>query len=77
MPDFTYTGGTERVYPETRDSYGVNLGLVKPGDVFRLDAAPDQFWAPYEDGETGSEDEGPPADPETPPEPAPDVNPGE
>ena len=77
MPDFVYRG-TERVYPETRDSFGVNVGLVKDGDVLRLDAAPDQFWAPYEGGESGSEDEAPPAEPETPPETAPqDVPPGE
>ena len=79
MPNFTFTGLTERVYPESRDAYGVPLGLVKPGDVLELDQAPDQFWTPYEAGQGGTEGESGerPADPETPPESAPDVNPGE
>ena len=58
MPVFVYRG-TERVYPESCDSYGVPLGTVKPGDVLRLDQAPDQFWAPYEDGEPSSGPEPP------------------
>lgn len=77
MSDFVFRGPYPTTYPEAKDSYGVNLGTVKPGDVLRLVRAPDHYWAPYEGGETGSEDEGPPAAPETPPEPAPDVNPGE
>ena len=80
MPDFVYTGpGGERVYPETKDSYGVPLGMVKPGDVARLDAAPDQFWAPYEGGQGGTEGESgePSAAPETPETAPQDVPPGE
>ena len=74
MPDFVYRG-TERVYPETRDAFGVNLGTVKPGDILRFDQAPDQWWTPYEGGEGNGE---PAADPETPPEAAQaDVTPGE
>jgi hypothetical protein len=86
VPAFTYTGLTERVYPETRDSWSVPLGLVKPGDVLELDQAPDQFWTPYEDdgtgegaGQDGTEGEGgePPADPETPETAPQDVPPGD
>ena len=77
MPDFVYRG-TERVYPETRDSFGVNVGMVKDGDILRFDQAPDQYWAPYEGGETGTEGESgePPADPETPETTPQDVPPG-
>jgi hypothetical protein len=55
MPNFVYVGpGGPRTYPESRDAYGVPLGLVKPGDVLELDQAPDQFWAPYEGEASGT-----------------------
>jgi hypothetical protein len=81
MPNFEYIGpGGPRTYPETRDAYGVNLGTVKPGDVLEFAGhAPDQFWAPYEEGQGGTEAESgePPADPETPQTAPQDVPPGE
>lgn len=78
MPDYVYRG-TERVYPETRDVFGVSVGTVADGDIVRFDAAPDQFWTLYEGGKSGSEGESgePLADPETPETAEPDGTPGE
>jgi hypothetical protein len=56
MPDFVYNGPGERFYPESRDSYGVRLGTVQPGDVARFDEAPDQWWRPYEAQAAGEAD---------------------
>jgi len=39
------------MYPMLRDSYGVPAGTVTPGDVMRLDEAPDADWVPYEAGD--------------------------
>jgi hypothetical protein len=63
VPDFTYQGPGERVYPESRDSRGVNLGLVTPGDIRDLDEAPDGMWLPLsEDEELPDGQDGPPGD---------------
>jgi hypothetical protein len=55
MPPFRHTRETEWDYPATRDSRGVLLGTVRPGDVLDLPEAPDRFWLPCEDaGAAGS-----------------------
>ena len=62
MAPFVYQGPYERTYPESRDSYAVPLGTVKPGDVLDLPEAPDQYWTPYEGG--SNEPGEPPAAPD-------------
>lgn len=44
MPDHTYSGPGDRVYPETRDARGQHLGMVEPGEIRDLDQAPDHLW---------------------------------
>jgi hypothetical protein len=70
MPDYRFTAPIPYDYPASRDSYGVPLGTVKPGDVLRLDGPPDMWWVPWE---SGSDDGEPPqavTDPAAPDEPA-------
>jgi hypothetical protein len=65
MPPLRFTAPIPYDYPASRDSYGVPLGTVKPGDVLDLPEPPDRWWTPYEDG---SEEEA--ASPEPPGEAA-------
>lgn len=44
MPDMTFHCPYALNYTEGRDSAGHHLGLVEPGDIRGLDAAPDQWW---------------------------------
>jgi hypothetical protein len=48
MPDLVFRGPAPYDYPATRDVYGVLLRTVNPGDVARLEQAPDIWWVPYE-----------------------------
>jgi hypothetical protein len=64
---FTHSREVPHDYPATRDSYGVLLGLVQPGDVLDLPEAPDLYWQPYE-GEGVSPAPEPPVSPETAPQ---------
>jgi hypothetical protein len=65
MPSYRFTAEIPYDYPASRDSYGVLLGTVKPGDVLDLPEPPDMWWTPYEDGSEG----------EATPEPQPDASP--
>lgn len=50
MPEHFYTG-TSGHYPMGRDTSGLLLGAVEPGDVRDLDEAPDPAWLPVEGNE--------------------------
>jgi hypothetical protein len=52
MPDFVFQGASPGMYPMLRDSFGILVGTVEPGDLARFDAAPDADWQPYEDAPT-------------------------
>jgi hypothetical protein len=56
MPNFVHTRETEWYYPAIRDSYGVPLKVVGPGDVLDLTEPPDMFWLPYEGDGTPAPD---------------------
>ena len=43
MPEYTFDGLSPMFFPETRDSAGVLLGQVDPGDICTLDEAPDSL----------------------------------
>jgi hypothetical protein len=58
MPEFVFAGPYGTTYPETRDARGAHLGTVEPGDVRDLDAAPDQWWAPADEGQGGADQDG-------------------
>jgi hypothetical protein len=64
MPAYEYSGPGSRVYPESRDASGRNLGTVDPGDRrFFDDGPPDHLWAevtgdpPADDEDANPEDE--------------------
>ncbi len=57
MPLFEYAGPGPRVYPETRDAAGANLGEVRTGDRREFNAAPDQWWVPA--GDAGQDEDDP------------------
>lgn len=44
MPEYLYAGLTGMTYPESRDTTGVLIGDVEPGDTRDLDAPPDSYW---------------------------------
>jgi len=58
MPDFEYIGASPGMYPMLRDSSGLPVGTVEPGDTAAFDVAPDADWVPC----NGSEAQ-PPATP--------------
>ena len=49
MPDFEFRGASPGMYPMLRDSSGLPVGTVDPGDVAAFDAAPDADWVPAGD----------------------------
>lgn len=54
MPPFRFCAPSAYDYPASRDTKGVPLGTVQPGDVRDLDEAIDRWWAPSD----GDEDRG-------------------
>lgn len=46
MPLHVFTGPIPYQYPDSRDTSGIHLGEVEPGDVRDLDAPPDRWWVP-------------------------------
>lgn len=44
MPRFVFDGPIAYQYPAIRDTSGIHLNEVEPGEVRDLDAAPDRWW---------------------------------
>jgi len=62
MPDFEFTGLTDRTYAQSKDAHdGSPVGTVKPGAVLELDEPLDADWLPYDDGEKPEKDAAEPA----------------
>jgi hypothetical protein len=51
MSAFQFSGPIPYQYPDSRDTTGIHLGEVSPGDVRDLDEAPDRWWVPAGEGE--------------------------
>lgn len=71
MPQFTYTGSQEMVYPTLAAADGSTL-VVKPGDVVTLDAAPDADFVSGKAAKAVAAPETPSDAPQSPATPTPD-----
>jgi hypothetical protein len=66
MPEYTFDGPPGTTYPSSKDSAGVAVGTVEPGEIRDLDEPLDHWWR-ASDGEAAASPEASASPAATPP----------